>query len=107
MAPFICLYDTEAMLIPINDNRNVINHHRIMAFSYNIINRHDKIVKSRDETLFTISEDENLATTMIQKMLHDYQLLMQRTRMGWNDEPILTDDEMNNFNRTTNCMICS
>ena len=76
MAPFICLCD------------------------------HDEIVKSRRETLFIISKDENISTIMIE-IMYDYKVLMEKARMEWIDKPILTVDEIYNFNKSINCMICS
>ena len=98
LAPYIAVYDTEAMLPPKKEGlKGVLNEHKFLCYSYVILHKNGKVVHYGDGTDMTC---------MIIEMCDKYRKLMNKYRKNLEKKATLTPQEEQEFLESTNCFIC-
>ncbi|XP_064106780.1 uncharacterized protein LOC135215755 [Macrobrachium nipponense] len=95
--PICCFLDTEALVIPTGDENGITSRHKMISFSYIIINRDGEVVKTRTLT------SRHSATELVNALDEDWSsLALEKCHFPINISP--SDEER--FMRATRCELC-
>ena len=103
----LCAYlDTEAILVPNNDEGRIIHEHKLAAYHVVFIDYKGVIVKSFNDSVVKVNKNNNFASCMIEKFLGIYVDLIIKYKDQWNSKPELTKEDEDRFEKTKSCEIC-
>ncbi|XP_066955706.1 uncharacterized protein [Macrobrachium rosenbergii] len=96
--PFTCYLDTEALVIPTGEEHGVVSHHKMVSYSYLIIDRSGEVMKTKTST------SRRSATELVNALSEDWSTLArERCHYPINISP--QDEER--FMRSTKCDLCN